>query len=609
MLKTNATADSTAIPEIHTQSVADELVNQLQQIGVEYVFGVPGGAIEPLFDALARQMRQPISQRENTNHLMKRRLPRQQRPLRTVIARHEAGAAFMADGYTRETGQMAVCCATTGPGTTNLITGVASAYSDRVPMLVITAQTALPNFGRRGFQESSSDAVDTVAILEHCTKYSSLVSHPQQLAQKLNAAVISAYQPPRGPVHLSIPIDVLRSAVDSSNEVISIAHMLRAPKVVDTQGFDALWHCVSSGKKLAVLLGAEAGTSIEPVIRFAEQTASPVITTPMGKRWISAFHPLNHGVFGFAGHDSARFVLNDPEVKYILAVGTPMGELSTAGWSEEYLLNHKLIHIDANMENFSRSPMACLHVYGNISLVFTELLHSLKQTSPALSCTQQYTPDNHLQQSDMPPTLRMLDKAACYSDAVPLKPQRVMYFLGNYFPEETRVICDTGNSWAWATHYLHLRHAKHYHIGMGFGSMAWAIGAAVGVALAHDGVPTICLTGDGSFLMSGQELTVAIQQRLPVIFIVLNDQSLGMIKHGQRLGGGEPVGFDLPEINFAAMAESMGARGYVIRTQDDMDELDVVAICQHQGPTLLDVHIDPEEVPPMGERIGVLKSA
>ena len=598
-----------------TTNIADTLVQQLKQINIEYVFGVPGGAIEPFFDALARQTRQSSPHREISNYISRRRYPRRQQFLRTVIARHESGAAFMADGYARETGQIAVCCATTGPGATNLVTGVASAYADRVPMLIITAQTALPNFGRRGLQESSSDAVDTVEMLARCTKYSTLVSHPQQLKQKLASAVIQAYQHPRGPVHLSIPIDVLRSEEDTSAEIVSIAPMLREPSIVDTQAFDSLWQCVSSGRKIAIYLGADCGKSIIPILRFAEQTLSPIVTTPMGKRWISAFHPLNHGVFGFAGHDSARAVLSDPAVRYVLAVGASLGELGTSAWNEECLLNHKLIHIDANRDNFIRSPMACLHVYGNITKVFAMLLARLQRANSDRNSENVFLnvtsdePVEKMGSDDISPNIRMQEREACFSDTSPLKPQRVMNFLANNFPESSRIICDAGNAWAWATHYLHLRYAPRYHIGMGFGSMAWAIGAAIGVALAREGTPTICLTGDGSFLMSSQEITVAIQQQLPIIFVILNDQALGMVKHGQRLGGGEPIGFELPPIDFAGLANAMGARGFLIRTIDDLNSLDVYSLCYSDGPSLLDIHIDPEEVPPMGARMKVLKRA
>lgn len=142
---------------------------------------------------------------------------------------------------------------------------------------------------------------------------------------------------------------------------------------------------------------------------------------------------------------------------------------------------------------------------------------------------------------------------------------------------------------------------------MGYGAMTWAIGAAIGTALGNRGMPVVCITGDGSFLMSGQELTVAVQHRLPVIFVVMNDQALGMVKHGQRLGGGEAIGFELPPVDFAGVARAMGAQAHTIREPDDFASLDIDAICNASQPTLLDVYIDPEEVPPIQARMKVLR--
>lgn len=136
--------------------------------------------------------------------------------------------------------------------------------------------------------------------------------------------------------------------------------------------------------------------------------------------------------------------------------------------------------------------------------------------------------------------------------------------------------------------------------------MGWAIGAAVGTALGRPGIPVVCITGDGSLLMSGQEMTVAIQEQLPVVFVVLNDSALGMVKHGQRLAGAEAIGFELPEIDYRAYAEVLGAAGHVIRSPRDLRNLDIDALCERAGPTLLDVRIDAQEVPPMGERIKAL---
>ena len=169
-----------------TQS--DLIVEYLEQFGVEYVFSIPGSPLGPLFDALARSARRGGP--------------------RLILARHEAGSAFIADGYARESGRIGVCCSTTGPGATNLITGVASAYAEQVPMLVITSQTRLPDFSRGGFQDSTRNGVDIMGMFEHCTRYNSMVTHPEQLEKKLAAALTAALGTPRGPVHLSIPIDI-----------------------------------------------------------------------------------------------------------------------------------------------------------------------------------------------------------------------------------------------------------------------------------------------------------------------------------------------------------------------------------------------------------------
>lgn len=175
--------------------------------------------------------------------------------------------------------------------------------------------------------------------------------------------------------------------------------------------------------------------------------------------------------------------------------------------------------------------------------------------------------------------------------------------LPGMLPSSARFHIDAGNSWAWATHYLHLNSISNYRIAMGFGSMGWAPGAAVGAASAQDEAPVVCITGDGSYLMSGQEITVAVQQRLSIIFIVLNDSVFGMVKHGQRIGGAEQIGYELPRVDFSLMAQAVGARGIAIRSAQAFDELDIHSLLDGNGPVLLDIHIDSEEVPPMASRL------
>jgi len=518
----------------------------------------------------------------------------------------------MADGYARETGKLGVCCATTGPGTTNLITGVASAYADRVPMLVITAQTALPNFGKRGLQESSSDGIDTVAMFENFTNYNTLISHPGQLEGKLFTALISAFHEPQGPVHISIPMDILSSGWDG-NSTFKLCNLLRNPEVMEDESMDALSETLIEAKKIVLFLGSGSREAMPAIMKFAEMANVPFVTTAGGKGCVDAYHPLNRGVFGFAGHDTARDTLLDEEVDVVLAIGSSLGEISTGGWDKDALMNHKLIHIEETAENFARSPMARLHVYGHLNTVFKNLIHlfdtlihSMEAVTPQedQNIARGVHGDNII--ACAPKHIKVDIPESYLLDSSPIKPQRLMGELVKSFPENSRFVIDAGNSWAWATHYLHPKQADNYRIGLGFGAMAWAIGAAVGTAFGAPKTPVVCITGDGSFLMSGQEITVALQHNLPVIYIILNDNSLGMVKHGQKLGGGEAIAFELPLIDYAAVARAMGVQAFTIKKPEDFLELDFSLICSTNGPTLIDVYIDGEEVPPMGSRMKVL---
>ncbi len=604
-IETQAT-ETPAIEAAPIFTYADLIVSYLVQIDVEYIFGIPGGGIEPLYNALARHLRQPADQaieRLKVNSLVPMRQRETKAHIKSVIARHEAGAAFMADGYARETGRLGVCCATTGPGATNLITGVASAYADRTPMLVITPQTALPNFGKRGLQESSSDAVDIVGMFEHCTQYNSLVSHPEQLEGKLYSALLHAYRRPRGPVHLSIPMDILSAPVKGETSRFQVAHLFRQPQSMDDVAYQALEKRLGKTKKPVLFLGRGCRHAIELIMSYAELSNIPIVTTPTGKSWVSAYHPLNRGVFGFSGHQSACDTLLDPDVDLIIAVGTAMGELSTSGCNKQ-LMSEKLVHVSASPEDFARTPMACLHLSGDLRTIFSNLHNNAMLNGNKFVC-EKYETDNS-GDDYLPANIEVIEPESVNKKSSLIMPQAVMRELAQRFPKDARYIVDAGNAWAWATHYLFLEETGLQRTGFGFGAMAWAIGAAVGTALGNKDHPVVCITGDGSYLMSGQEITVAVAEQLPVIFIVLNDSALGMVKHGQRMGGAEPIGYELPTVDFAMVAKGMGAQGITIRNIEDFAALDIEQLCNANGPTLLDIHIDPEAIPPIGARVNKL---
>jgi acetolactate synthase-1/2/3 large subunit len=597
------------LPPEPPMEIADLLVAYLDQMEVEYVFGVPGGAIEPLFNALARSGR-----RGGVRH---------------ILARHEAGAAYMADGYARETGKIGVCCATSGPGSTNLITGVACAYDNNIPLLVITAQTALPTFGKHPLQESTCTGIDTLGMLQHCTHYNSLVSHPQQFENKLMTALQRAIRAPMGPVHLSMPVDVFRSTNTQLAPSYDLQALLQPSSAVDDEALATLQLMLSRAVNIVVLIGAGCGEAIGAILQFTDLTGASVITTPDGKGLVNPRHPLFRGVFGFAGHASAEAALRDKSVDLIMAVGTGMGEWNSGGWSDS-LLNGRLVHIDDSEEHLTRTPMASFHMRGRILSIFNRLnkhMHDVRRAGNFEYEQRRFVRQQHSDNWDPDTMLASADKYQ--SSAMPILPQRLMHELGRLFPPTTRFLADTGNSVAWAIHYLQpkdRRIAERRQGGggsarapgrrktyggwmravMNFAPMGWAIGGAIGTAVGNPKVPVVCITGDGSFLMNGQEISVAVAEKLSIIFVVLNDQALGMVKHGQRLAGAESIGCDLPPTDFAALARAMGAEAHTIRAPEDLVKLDITAMCKRPGPTLLDVLIDGEEVPPMNVRMRVL---
>jgi acetolactate synthase-1/2/3 large subunit len=601
----------------------DLIVHYLQQIGVEYIFGVPGGAIEPLVNAIARGMRRGGPE--------------------LVVARHESGAAFMADGYARETGRLGVCFATTGPGATNMITGVAASYHNRNPVLAITAQTRLETFGRGAMQECSDTAIDTVGMYKYCTRYNSLVSHPKQLETKLIAAILNSFREPHGPSHLGVPLDIMRSPT-TVDAAVDLTAILKTRAGIDENATIELAHILQTARKPAFVIGEGARSGSARILSLALALNAPVIATPHSKGFISSFHPCFRGVYGLSGHQSAELVVTDPATDCIVAVGCSLGEWATAGWDQNGILNHRLIHVDTNPENFRNSAMARLHVLGEPSAVFERLEAVMRPTIGS-----GVAPEEHKRTEK--PALQLIATEAVQplpncsldepnewaSEAAPIKPQRLMRDLPYLLPAGTRFIADGTSAKGWSIHYLHIpdrrvgerrapgktssKNVDHplgavrriddrrqapaglFRTSMEFSCMGWAIGHTLGAACARRDTPVVCLTGDGSMLMNSQEITVAAEHRLPVFFVVLNDSAMGTIRHGQVLGGAEQIGWQLPEVDFALMAKAMGVQGFTVRKPLDLEAIDWHGLWRRGEPAIIDVRIDREAVPPIKQRM------
>ncbi|KAA3611969.1 MAG: thiamine pyrophosphate-binding protein [Planctomycetota bacterium] len=551
--------------------MGDYLVHFLENLGVEYVFGIPGGTIEPLYNAMARSARR--------------------NGLRPVLARHESGAAFMAAGYARETGKLGVCCSTSGPGATNLLTGVASAFVDHTPLLVLTAETPLPDLGRSAFQESSRTGVDMISMFQSCTHYASRVSHPRQLPAKLFAATLRAMRLRRGPVHLSLPSDVLSSAGKGLQLPAGIQSLQWVSEAVDDRDVEFILKCLGRARKVVLVIGKDCRGCSETLFRFAELCGAQVVATPEGKTWALHNHPRFHGIFGFGGHESAHRTLLSEGADLVICAGTAFHEFDGLGKAGGHS-GQTLIHVDEISDHLCFSPGADFHVYGSIRRLFHLLTTRLSMQSVAS---------------------RKESSAPTASVDLPIKessgriyPPWLIQELVRELPAKTRFVADTGNSFAWSTHFLKPERTGNYRVEMGFGSMGWGMGTAIGMAMGDRSTPVVCLHGDGSMLMNGQELTVAVSERLPLITVVLNDGSLGMVRHGQKLAGAEEVCCDLPAVDFAMLARSLGAEAFTIRTAKELKELDWPSLCRSSLPVLLDVHVDAEACPPMKQRSATL---
>jgi acetolactate synthase-1/2/3 large subunit len=243
--------------------------------------------------------------------------------------------------------------------------------------------------------------------------------------------------------------------------------------------------------------------------------------------------------------------------------------------------------------------MACLHLCGTPREIFLKV-NEILATHLASEKLSTITAPIKVQNPCLPATITVRHAEHCQNPVEPIKPQRLLCELMQRLPAETRYYIDNSNSVPWSIHYLFSAYLGAYRPSLGFAPMGWAIGAAIGTAFANRTIPVVCLTGDGCFLMSGSEITVAVAESLPIIFIVMNDRAYGMIKHSHRLIGSEVVSYEIPSVDFCELAQSLGANAYRIQQIDDFSQIDFSTLLKSNKPTLLEVFIDVEERPPLG---------
>jgi len=446
---------------------AQVLVEYLKIEGVEYVFGVSGGTIISILEALEES--------EDISFIMNK---------------HEGSASFMADMYARVNGKIGVCLSTAGPGATNMLTGVACAQQDRVPVLAITGQPATHTKGKGAVQESSEFGVDTVGIYGQFTGFSSLISEPEVFQQILTRALRVAQGEHKQAVHLSIPSNISsyklkKIDVHSDTKKYRVSHA-----AIDFEQIKKAALLLVNANRPAILVGPgiKSEYHIEDLIHIAEMLNCPVLTTPKGKGIFPESHPLSFGVFGFAGNLCAKKYLLEEEVDLLLVISSRLGEWTTDAWNPDLFPTKYLIQIDVDSQNIGQNFPVSLGIVGDAGAAIKEILISLlriKNQMPVSSLKHivngsrfesilEYKRENGIYQ----------DPESMYSDAVPLKPQRLMNDLNNCLERDAIVIADAGNSYAWTLHYLVINPPQKYYIALGFASMGHATAGVVGAAAA-----------------------------------------------------------------------------------------------------------------------------
>ena len=538
---------------VPARSGAEVLLSALVGQGVDTVFGIPGGANLPIY----------------------RHLP--QFPIRHVLVRHEQGAAHMADGYARTTGRVGVCLATSGPGALNLITGLATAHFDSVPIVALTGQVASGAIGTDAFQES-----DVIGSSLSVTKHSYQVLDARDLPGVVAEAFHVARSGRPGAVLIDIPKDVQQQLVaDPVPERPVRLRLLARPPAPDPELVaQALAH-LSASERPVILAGrgvaiAGAQTALR---RLAERCQAPVGWTLLGTGVFPSSHPLALGMVGFMGTGYCNRAVTDADC--LVMVGMRADDRVTCRVQDFAPRAEHIIHINIDPAELGKTVMADCQIAADA-----------RQTLEALADGVQ--PRRRVEWQAQVDGWRAAHPLR-YPHNGQLQPQEVLAAMAAHRGPDDVTVADVGLNQIWAAVNWSGDTPGHFINSGGQGTMGFAFPAALGAQAADRGRQVFCVTGEGGFVMTMQELATAVEQRLPVRVVILNNRSLGMVRQFQdSFYGGVRSEVDLHVTpDFAMLAQAYGAFGRRVDRAEDLDAA-LAAACAHDGPALLDCWIDPE---------------
>ena len=537
---------------------AAALMKALEKEGVKEVFGLPGGANLPMYDELFKS---------NIRH---------------ILVRHEQSAAHMADGFGRVSRKPGVCFATSGPGATNILTGIATAQADSAPMVAITGQVPVKMIGRDAFQES-----DIIGMANPVVKYAFQPRDASEIPEVVKKGFYIAETGRPGPVLLDIPKDVQQNEAKMTfPEEFKIRgyHPWTDP---DISKIEKAIEMLLSVDRPIILAGGGAiiSSAFAELQAIAEMLMIPVVTTFKGKGAFPENHPLSLGPIGMHGHAEANKLMTEADC--VLAIGTRFSDRSV-GTFEEFEKNLKIIHMDVDPAEIDKNQTSQIAVVGDVRASLRIMVKMLMQKA--------------LKQDENNEWLKHVKEVKEYwRENLKLHPgemsaARILRKLREVLPKESIVTTEVGQHQMWASLFYDVIQPGTFFSSTGLGTMGWGFPAAIGAKAARPDVPVVDIAGDGSFNMTENSLATSVLENLPVIVFLVNNYTLGMVAQWQRtFYDRRMIGVDQKHCpDYVKLAESYGAQGIRAQSLDELEHA-IKAGLKSDVATVIDIPIDPEE--------------
>jgi acetolactate synthase I/II/III large subunit len=539
----------------------EAIIKSLADQGVEVVFGYPGGVLLPLYDVIYDS------------------------DLRHILVRHEQCAAHAADGFARASGKVGVCIGTSGPGATNLITGIATAYMDSSPIVAIAGQVATHLIGNDAFQE-----VDTIGITMPITKHNYQAMKAEEIPGMIKSAFYIAGTGRNGPVVLDLPKDVQEEEFefDLAKDIdlpgykpTKKGHPLQVKKAADM---------ILNSKKPVILAGGGVilSGSSEELLQLSTIVKAPVTTTLMGKGCFPEDNPLSLGMLGMHGRKVSNLIVD--ECDCLIAIGCRFSDRTT-GLISDFAKNAKIIHIDIDPAEIGKNVDVDVPIVGDAKTILSSLIKVVERN---INEKTQSTWLDHVS------NFKKSCRPRLSFDDIPLKPQQVIKELSEAITDDTIVTTDVGQNQMWMAHYFTSRNPRKFISSGGLGTMGFGFPAAMGAKIAMPDSDVVAVCGDGGFLMVCQDLATIKEYDIPVVICVLDNRHLGMVAQWQKLFYDKRMSHTHlgQSPDFVKLAESFGVNAERVEKPGEMREAVERAIRSGE-PYLIDVIIDPDEILPM----------